>query len=116
MGHAVITVVGNLAKDPVVKDVKATRVAEFSVPVNVGKDETIWYNCAVWGKAADFVEQYFKKGSGIVVTGRLGMRTYDSKGTTKVELKVTADGFPAFAGSKAKSEPQASKDEEELPF
>ncbi len=117
MGHAVITVVGNLSKDPVIKDVKATRVAELSIPVNVSKDKTIWYDVAVWGKAADFVEQYFKKGSGIVVTGRLDFRTYAAKnGETKVQLKVTADGFPSFAGSKPKADSEDEKTEEELPF
>lgn len=111
MGMAVTTVVGNLAKDPVIKEVGESRVANFSIPVNVSKDETIWYEVAVWGKAADFVEQYFKKGTGIVVTGRLKYRTWEKNGKTNVQMTLTADGYPSFGTDR-----RASKEDEETPF
>ena len=62
-----ITAHGNLGKDPEVKQVKDTQVAEFSLASRTGKDETTWINCAVWGARAEVVAKYLYKGAKVTV-------------------------------------------------
>lgn len=61
---------GNLANDPKVKVVGETKVAEFAVAVEryvgKGKDNKVsFFDCAAFGKTAEFIGEYFKKGAGI---------------------------------------------------
>lgn len=93
-----ITAHGNLGKDPEVKQVKDTQVAEFSLAARTGKDETTWINCAVWGKRADVVKQYLHKGDKVTVAGSGKLTTYQKKDGTEgssLELRVSDFTLPA---------------------
>lgn len=79
MYHTII-IVGNVGKDPEMRympDGKA--VTSFSVATNRqytasnGEQvkETIWFRVATWGKTAEVCNQYVKKGSKVLVEGRL---------------------------------------------
>lgn len=79
MYHTII-IVGNVGKDPEMRympDGKA--VTSFSVATNRqytasnGEQvkETIWFRVATWGKTAEVCDQYVKKGSKVLVEGRL---------------------------------------------
>ena len=92
-----ITAHGNLGKDPEVKDVKDTQVAEFSLAARTGKDETTWINCAVWGKRADTVKKYLHKGDKVTVAGSGKLTTYQKKDGTEgssLELRVSDFTLP----------------------
>jgi len=89
-----ITAHGNLGKDPEIKDVKDTQVAEFSLAARTGKDETTWINCAVWGKRADVVKQYLHKGDKVTVAGSGKLTTYEKKdGTEGFSLNLNVSDF-----------------------
>ena len=108
-----ITAHGNLGKDPELKEVKDTQVAEFSLAANTGKDETTWINCAVWGKRADTVMEYLHKGDKITVAGSGKLQEYtrakdNSKGFS-LQLRVSDFTLPP------KSEP-ASADKPRIDF
>jgi single-strand DNA-binding protein len=79
MYHLII-IAGNVGKDPEMRympDGKA--VTSFSVATNrqyTGSNgeqvkETIWFRVATWGKTAEVCNQYVKKGSKVLVEGRL---------------------------------------------
>jgi single-strand DNA-binding protein len=79
MYHTII-IAGNVGKDPEMRfmpDGKA--VTSFSVATNRqytasnGEQvkETIWFRVATWGKTAEVCNQYVKKGSKVLVEGRL---------------------------------------------
>lgn len=91
-GYANITIVGNVGKDPEQKDGKAGPMAKFSVGVSTRRDaETQWYNVTAFGKTAEVVLRYVKKGGSVLVSGGLQARTYqDKQGATKVSLDVDA--------------------------
>tara|TARA_Y100000015_G_scaffold34495_1_gene34812 strand:- start:39 stop:356 length:318 start_codon:yes stop_codon:yes gene_type:complete len=89
-----ITAHGNLGKDPEIKEVKDTQVAEFSLAARTGKDETTWINCAVWGKRADVVKQYLHKGDKVTVAGSGKVGTYEKRdGSEGLEIKLNVSDF-----------------------
>jgi single-strand DNA-binding protein len=78
--YQLIIIAGNVGKDPEMRympDGKA--VTSFSVATNRqytssnGEQvkETIWFRVATWGKTAEVCNQYVKKGSKVLVEGRL---------------------------------------------
>ena len=89
-----ITAHGNLGKDPELKEIRDTQVAEFSLAANTGKDETTWINCAVWGKRADTVMEYLHKGDKITVAGSGKLQEYDRRdGGKGYSLQLNVSDF-----------------------
>jgi single-strand DNA-binding protein len=77
--------IGNLTKDPEMKSLPSgIKVSSFSVATNrVWKDkngakqESVdYHNIVVFGKQAEIVSQYLKKGSSILVEGRMQTRSW----------------------------------------
>jgi single-strand DNA-binding protein len=90
----VITAHGNLGRDPELKDVGSSQVANFTIATTTGKDETTWINCQVWGKRSETVMKYFTKGSKVTVSGRGKLRTYEKKdGTQGQSLELDVQDF-----------------------
>jgi len=87
-----VQLIGCLASEP---DVRSTETgkkwARFSIATNEvyrnakGEKvtETQWHNLIAWGKVAEIAEKFLKKGSEIVVEGKLISRTYTDKDGTK---------------------------------
>lgn len=94
-------VIGNLTRDPEIKSLPSgVRVASFSVATNrVWKDkngakqESVdYHNIVVFGKQAEIVGQYMKKGSSILVEGRMQTRSWDDAGgVKKYRTEIIAD-------------------------
>ena len=85
--------VGRLTKDPetrVSQGDNGTTITRFSIAVNrrfknkEGVYEADFPNCVCYGKTAEFVDQYFKKGMAIGITGRLATGSYTNKDGQKV--------------------------------
>lgn len=73
----------------------------FSVAVNRMKQgECDFINCKAWGKTAELIGQYFKKGQEILLQGRIEVSTQDTDGIKKTFTNVVADRVE-FCGSKA---------------
>ena len=78
-----LIIVGNLGKDPEMRYTPSgTPVTSLSVATNrkyTGSDgqvvkETTWFRVSVFGKSAETAAQYLKKGSAVLVEGRLDAR------------------------------------------
>jgi single-strand DNA-binding protein len=85
-------IVGNITRDPELKSLPSgQKVCSFSVATNrtwkdqAGqKQEAVdYHNIACFGKQAEIVAQWMKKGSQIYVEGRLTTRSWDDKDTGK---------------------------------
>jgi len=107
---------GNVGKDPEVKHLESGRiVAKFSLATNksYNKDgekvtETQWHNIAAWGKTAETIEKFVKKGNSIIVEGEIQYRQYEDKeGVTRYIIEIICDRFH-FAGGKKEDEPKKS--------
>lgn len=103
--YARITLIGNVGRDPEMKDFGQNKVAEFSLAVSgktTGKNAgewTNWYRISCWGKQAEIAQQYVKKGTQIFVEGRLQLREYTkADGTPGTSLEVNASDFQLLGG------------------
>lgn len=93
----IIQIMGNLGSDPETRFTPdGQKVTTFRVAVNTrkgGNDETIWYRVTVWGDRFDKMLSFLKKGSAVMVIGRLAKpQIYnDREGRPQVSLEVTAE-------------------------
>lgn len=123
--------IGNLGKDPEIRymqDGKA--VANVSIGITEKykdkqgqqKEVTEWVNIVFFGKLADIVGQYLKKGSQIYIEGKLKTEKYEKDGQTRYSTKVIGESMQMLGGkseSKPKEESKASDlmdIEENIPF
>lgn len=79
---------GRLAKDPIVIYTANQKiVTQFTLAVNRfsnnGKNEADFFPIVFWGKQAELIGNTLKKGSKILVEGRLRVRNYDGKDCKK---------------------------------
>ncbi len=104
-----VVIVGRTGQDPELKYFESGSVkASFSMAVNRGgsKDnrETDWFNIEVWGRTAEVVGEYLKKGREVAVNGRLNVRKWnDDAGNERDFLSVVATDVK-FLGSKRDNE------------
>jgi single-strand DNA-binding protein len=91
---------GNLTRDPELKALPSgMNVCNFSIATNrVYKDrdgkkaeQTDFHNIVVFGKQADTVAQYLKKGSSAYIEGRMQTRSWEQNGEKKYRTEVIAD-------------------------
>ena len=125
MFHTII-IVGNLGRDPEMRYTPSGQpVTNFSVASsrrytsNDGQqvDETTWFRVAAWGKQAETCNEYLKKGSRVLVEGRLtpdpatgGPRIWNRQdGTPAASFEVTAQ-VVRFLTSRAETEALPSSD------
>ena len=115
---------GNLTRDPELRALPSgMNVVNFSIATNrVFKDrdgknqeQTDFHNIVVFGRQADTVNQYLKKGSSVFVEGRMQTRSWDDKktGEKKYRTEVVADRVqfgPRSSGSGARSTGAAQGD------
>lgn len=77
-----ITLLGRLTKDVELKLIGDRPLAEFSLAVNrkyknaQGERETDFFNCKLWGKTAETLQQHTMKGQQLLVSGRVENRTF----------------------------------------
>ena len=76
------TIMGRLVRDPEVRRTNSGKpVCSFTIACDKpGKDSgSSFIDCVAWDKTADFIGNYFLKGSAIIVEGRLESRQYETK-------------------------------------
>lgn len=96
MGLNSIALGGRLAADPEVrftKDNKAFCTFRFAGDPAWYKDDPVWCRVTVWGKRAETVGEYLRKGSRAYLKGSLkGIQTFSKKdGSEGFSLEITAD-------------------------
>lgn len=87
---------GNLTRDPETRHTQSgTQVATFNVAVNErrGKEESVMFvRVETWSKTAELVNQYLRKGSGVLIEGRLKIDEYETReGQKRRDPVVVAD-------------------------
>ena len=99
-----VTLIGNLTKDPLKKALPSGQsVSQFSVATNYAwqdaktkarKENVEFHDIVAWGKLAEIISQYVKKGSKVYVEGRLRNRTWKGKdGKNRRQTEVVADNL-----------------------
>lgn len=103
----VIAIMGRLSRDPELRQTTTGKnVASFTIACSRGrkdangKDLVDWIPVVAWEHTAEFVCEYFEKGSLIAIDGRLQSRTYkDRDGNNRTAIEIVANNAN-FAGSK----------------
>lgn len=115
-------VIGNLTRDPEIKALPSgIKVCNFSVATNrtwkdkngAKQESADYHNIVVFGRQAEIVAQYMKKGSSIMVEGRMQTRSWDADGGKKYRTEVIADRiqFGPRAGATGGGGGYAGKDQ-----
>ena len=95
-----IVIMGRLTRDPELRYTQAqVPVASFTVAVDRdfggrdgGEKQTDFIDCSAWRQTGEFVSKYFRKGSMIVVSGRLQSRKWqDRDGNNRTSWEINAD-------------------------
>ncbi len=128
-----VMLMGNLTRDPELKYLpNQTAVCDFGLAVNrtwtgpdgVKKEETTFVDCSTFGKTAEILAKYKKKGDPIFVEGRLKLDQWEAQdGSKRSKLKVIIENFqflnrgqpggqggaPAGDGGEYAGEPQTTQ-------
>jgi len=116
MSSAVITINGNVGRDPVIRFTKSGKAwTKFSVAVTERVKEgdewidgtTTWFEVSCWNRLAEDTAETVKKGSRVVLSGRFKTEKWTGEdGVERTDAAVTADwvGIVPKVEAKAKEE------------
>jgi len=127
---------GRLGKDPEIKAIpNGTMVCNFSIATSekwkdkagTKQEKATWHNIVVWGKSGEAAHTILKKGSLVLISGKIENRSYDKDGEKRFISEVVVNsprGFwqiasggrerggaaPSFENPKGTGEPPPEKD------
>jgi len=125
-----VMLIGNLTRDPELRYTPAgLGVASFGIAVNtpIGKDEegnrkveTLFVDVVAFGKQAEVIAEYLKKGSLIYLEGRLRYRTWeDPSGNKRSKHEIVLSNFQ-FLNTRDKDQitgaVETPDEDEDIPF
>ena len=101
--------IGNLTRDPEVRYTpKGSAVTDIGLAINrnytlddgARREETTFVDITFWGRQAEVLGEYMKKGRPLYVEGRLNLDQWEDKnsGQTRTKLKVVGEGFQFLGG------------------
>lgn len=117
-----VVLMGNLTRDPQVKQIASGSVAEIGLAVNrtwfdkatnQRKEEVTFVDVTLWGRDAEVAGEYLTKGRSVLIEGRLSLDQWDDKATgqKRSKLKVTGERLVLCGGrGEATGAPQAEAD------
>ena len=133
-----VAISGNLTRDAELRATRSgSRVLSFSVAVNESrrdpqtgewKEQPNYVDCTVWGKRAEGLAPHLRKGTKVMVSGRLRWHSWDQDGERRSKLDVVVDGLDfggrpgggsanaSQAGGVEVVPPEVWLDGEEIPF
>jgi single-strand DNA-binding protein len=115
------TFAGNIGGDPRINSITTANgpmsVLNFSLAVDKrkkdaqGNKQTLWIDCALWGKGADALQQYLVKGQKISASGSVDVDSYEKNGQVNPKLTlnvsdVTLQGGQQQGGGQQAPAPQ----------
>lgn len=117
-----VLIIGNAGKDPETKYTESgTAVCTLTLATKHSwkekdgqrQEKTEWHRVVFWGKLAEIVDKYVKKGSQVYVEGRIETRKWtDKTGNDKYTTEIVADQMQMLSGR-----PKAEVDNDnEVPF
>jgi len=118
-----VTLIGNLTRDPQAKKLSTGQsVSSFDLATNytwqdiktkTKKENTEFHSIVAWGKLAEIINAYVKKGSKVYIEGRLHRREWqDQEGKKQRKIEIVAENLVMLGHRSAKED---KKDPTELP-
>ena len=107
-GFSKAIIMGNLTRDPELRSTPSgAQVCSFTVAVNRNykdssgsqQEQVSFIDCSAWVKSGEIIAQYAKKGSGIMVSGRLDQRSWEDKeGQKRSRVEINVEDFNFIGG------------------
>ena len=119
-----VTLIGNLGQDPEIKSLESgQKVASFSLATSesfkdkdgVKQNKSEWHNIVIWGKLADVVEAYVKKGDKLYLEGKIQTQTWEKDGEKKYRTNIVCNQM-TMLGGKPSGEASSETSGDVLPF
>jgi single-strand DNA-binding protein len=116
MNYNKVILGGHLTRDPeLTYTPKGTAIAKLGLAVNrkwtssetgETREEVLFADCTAFGKGAETIAQYLKKGSGLLIDGRLRLEQWEDKQTGDKRSKITVviEGFQFVGGPSERTE------------
>ncbi len=108
-GFSKAIIVGNLTRDPELRSTPSgAQVCSFTVAVNRNykdgsgnnQEQVSFLDCSAWGRSGEVIAQYAKKGSGILVSGRIEQRSWEDKeGQKRSRVEIVVEDFNFIGGN-----------------
>lgn len=101
-----VVLMGNLARDPELRYAQGNNIAVVRTAIAVNrrykdKEEVMFIDLVVFGKQAETLSTYAKKGTQVLVEGRLQQNTWeDPNGQKRSKHEVLVEGFQLIGGGK----------------
>lgn len=123
LGLNKVFVMGNLTRDPELRYTpNGQGVANFGVATNrrwttpegEKRDEVEFHNIVVWGRQAEVINQYLKKGNPIFIEGRLKTQNWEGQDgvrRNRTEIVVESFQFIGSGGGGDRNQDQSSSDQ-----
>ena len=123
-----VQLLGNIGKDPEVRETKAGNIVNLVMATSEKytdksgqkQENTEWHNLVVFGKLADVVAKYVKKGDKLYVEGSITTRKWEDKeGNTRYNTEIKVRDLTMLGGTEKKAQPVAAgidEDDDQLPF
>ena len=124
-----VQLLGNIGKDPEVRETKSGKVVNLVLATSERytdksgqkQENTEWHNLVVFGKLADVVTKYVKKGDKLYVEGSITTRKWEDKeGNTRYNTDIKVRDLTMLGGTEKKAQPVAAgiddDDDSGLPF
>ena len=108
-----IILIGRLGQDPELRYTTSGKAnANFSIATNYywkdaegnKQEKTDWHRCVAWGKLAEIIGEWLKKGSNVYIEGRLQTRTYDDSTGKKCYITEVVATDMEMLGNKEQKE------------
>ncbi len=101
-------IIGRVGKDPEVRYLPSGEaVANFSLATSEKwkdkqtgepREETEWHRISTFGRLAEIVGEYVKKGALVYVSGKIKTRSYEQNGETKYATEIRANEMKMLSG------------------
>jgi single-strand DNA-binding protein len=101
-------IIGRVGKDPEVRYLPSGEaVANFSIATSERwkdkqtgepREETEWHRISTFGRLAEIVGEYVKKGALVYVSGKIKTRSYEQNGETKYATEIRANEMKMLSG------------------
>ena len=111
-GYNKAILIGHLGKDPEITTTQAGKqVCKFSLATSEKYkdssgnmvDSTDWHNIVIWDRLGEVAAQYLKKGSKVLLEGRIKNRSYEKDGQTRYISEIVANNMVMLDGKEAGS-------------
>lgn len=111
----IICFTGNVGRDGEMRYTPSgDAVLGFSVALTSGfgdKKITTWLNCTLWGRRAESLDPYIKKGIQVAINGEFTARAYNAKdGSEKLSLEVRVNDVTLMGGKSDNNTSESPKD------